>query len=60
MAYLAKFGDWPMTARCLLDGRRTGLVPLLSPHAPSGLIDEGRVQHRRQFTNEVRTVVKLA
>jgi hypothetical protein len=60
MAYLAKFGDWPMTARCLLDGRRTALVPLLPPQTPSGLMDEGRVQHKRQFTNQVRTVVKLA
>jgi hypothetical protein len=48
MAYLAKFGDWPTTARRLLNGRRTGLVSLL-PAAASGLTDERRVQHKRDL-----------
>ncbi len=31
MAYLAKFGDWPMTAPSLLHRRRMGLGPVLPP-----------------------------
>lgn len=60
MAYLAKFGDWPMTARCLRDAGRTGPVRLLLPRTSVGLMDERRVQNKRKFTNVVRTVVKLA
>jgi hypothetical protein len=60
MAYLAKFGDWPLTARALLEEPRARPVALLPPKTPSRLMDEGRVQEERRFTNAVRTVVKLA
>lgn len=59
MAYLAKFGDWPLTGRSLLEGRKMWPVPLLPPKKPSRLMDEARVQVKRTFTNAVRTVVKL-
>jgi hypothetical protein len=59
MAYLAKFGDWPLTGRSLLEGRNARPVLLLPPKTPSRLMDEARVQDKRRFTNAVRTVVKL-
>jgi hypothetical protein len=66
MAYLAKFGDWPMNALSLAHRRETRLAPLLlshdsaMPRTPSGLMDEETVQHQPKFRDSVKTVVKLA
>ena len=65
MAYLAKFGDWPMTALGLLHRRGTRLAPLLvpygaaSPKTSPGLMGEAIVQHEPRFANSTETVVKL-
>lgn len=52
MAYLAKFGDWPMAARqVLLHGRRLDIVPLLQPLTPSCLMGDDHEQNRQPLTS---------
>jgi hypothetical protein len=55
MAYLAKFGDWPMTARSLLHGHSAGSRPVLPPTPSSGPVAE-EVGAKATAANSVKTL----